>query len=263
MSQFPANSPNNPQSSGSTQLVIIAGVVALVAVILMNVYVELRAAADAEDTETFFRLKVDRQRNDILTDRDVETVEIPRSQVKAFGTDAIRESSDRANVPAGGYERQFTISAKTGEIIRDSMFLRDNSGRLGLDLDPGNRLFALPVNTDNQPPNLSPEDYVDVYANVMRRTGTQSMLVMERVQVRLVGNRIVESGANSSSSRSVKYGNITVEVNRSEVQKLADIQTRIAGNEFVIVVRGPGDRQMTLEEEAMVNPDVMDMLGLD
>ena len=178
-------------------------------------------------------------------------------------TDAIRESREIAGTPAGGFPRQFTISAKQGEIIRDSMFLRDNSGRLGLDLSPGNRLFALPVNTDNQPPNLSPDDYIDVYANVLRRTGSQAVLVMERVQVRLVGNRVVQSGADSSRSRSVKYGSITVEVDRSEVQKLADIQTRIAGNEFIISVRSPGERQLVLEEEATVNPDVMEMLGLD
>ncbi|XAL99288.1 hypothetical protein OT109_17115 [Phycisphaeraceae bacterium D3-23] len=265
MSQIPS-SQSPPARGGSTQLVMIAGVVAVVAVILMNVYVELRAKANSEDTENFFRLTVDRDRGDELSPGDVEMIAIPKSYIRAFGTDAIREDPATVGIPNGGYaKRTFSVSARAGEVIRDGMFIRESTNRLGIDLERGRRLVALPVNTDNQPPNLAPDDYVDIYANVMRRTGTESIVVMERVQVRLVGSRVVESGADSSRSRNVKYGSITIEVARDEVAKLANLQTRIAGNEFLIVVRAGIDRTLLdgAEEEGVVRDEILEMLGLD
>ncbi|MFI4859451.1 MAG: RcpC/CpaB family pilus assembly protein [Phycisphaerales bacterium JB063] len=265
MSQIPS-SQSPPARGGSTQLVMIAGVVAVVAVILVNVYVELRAKANAEDTEHFFRLTVDRERGDDLSPGDFEMIDIPKSYIRAFGTDAIREDPTRAGIPAGGYEkRKFSVSARAGEVLRDGMFIRESTNRLGIDLRPGRRLVALPVNTENQPPNLAPDDYIDIYANVMRRSGTQSVVVMERVQVRLVGSRVVEAGADSSRSRNVKYGSITIEVDRDEVAKLANLQTRIAGGEFLVVVRAGIDRTLLDgdEEEGVVRDEIMEMLGLD
>ncbi|MEM9416097.1 MAG: RcpC/CpaB family pilus assembly protein [Planctomycetota bacterium] len=265
MSQIPS-SQTPPARGGSTQLVMVAGVVAVVAVILMNVYVEMRAKANAEDTENFFRLTVDRERGDDLSLGDFEMIAIPKSYIRAFGTDAIRESPDTAGDIAGGHEkRKFSVSARAGEILRDSMFIRESTNRLGIDLRPGRRLVALRVNTDNQPPNLAPDDYVDIYANVTRRSGTQSIVVMERVQVRLVGSQIVEAGADSSRSRNVKYGSITIEVDRDEVAKLANLQTRIAGNEFLIVVRAGIDHTLLdgEEEGGVVRDEIMELLGLD
>ena len=263
MSQIP--SPQTPPArGGSTQLVMIAGIVALVAVVLMNVYVEVRAQATAQETENFFRLTVDRDRGDELKSGDVEIISIPKSFIRAFGTDAIREDPTTVGIPVGGFnKRMFSVSARAGEIIRASMFIRDNTNRLGVDLRPQQRLVALPVNTENQPPNLAPDNYVDVYANVGQRNGSKAVLVMEQVQVRFVGSRIIEAGADSSRSRNVKYGSITIEVHRSEVQKLADIQTRIAGNEFLVVVRGPNDEVFTDDTEpGLVRDEILELLRL-
>lgn len=263
MSQMP-NPQMPPARSGSNQLVIIAVVVAFVAVILMNVYVEMRAKASALNTENFFKLKVDRDRGDELTSKDVQMIAIPVNMIQAFGTDAVKEDNATAGMPAGGYAgRIFSVSAQEGEILRYSMFVRGTSDRLGIDLAPGRRLFTIQVDSKNQPPNLAPDDYIDLYANIQRRTGTQSMVIMEKVQVRMVGNRVIESGADASQTRNVKYGTITVEVDQSEVRKLADLLTRVAGNQFTVVIRGASDNRLQLEQRATVNPEVLDMLGLD
>ncbi len=263
MSQSPSSAVPS-SSGGSTQLVLIAGVIALIAVVLMNVYVEMRAKADAERTVTFFELRVDRERGDELQDRDVQPVQIPARYLEAFGTDAIKEDVERSGVPAGGYNRTFSVAARKGEILRDSMFIRNTSNRFGLDIANGNRLVTIPISTSNQPPSLSPDDFVDLYANVNRRTGAEAVLVMERVQVRMVGSRIVETGADTSSTRGVKYGNITIEIANPEFTKLANIQSRVSGNQFFIAVRDPADRAITLDvEPGTVNPDIMDMLGLN
>lgn len=264
MSQSPA-SASSASSSGSTQLVLIAGVIALIAVVLMNVYVELRASAQAEKTVTYYRLRVDRDRGDELKPGDVESIKIPEMYMDAFSADALPEDRTSPGQPVGGFgNRFFSISARAGEVLRDSMFIRNTSNRFGLDIDKGNRLVTIPISTANQPPSLSPDDFIDVWAYVNRRTGAEAVLVMERVQVRLVGNRIIESGSDVSETRTVKYGNITLEIRNAEFPKLANIQSRVQGQQFFIAVRDPGDRTLTLDVEAGVaNPDIMDMLQLN
>lgn len=265
--------PHHPTTRGRqvplwVAVLVVFGAVAVTAVMTgaFSLIVASSLYAEApEETETFFRLKVDRERSDILRAGDLETVEIPRDYIDAFGTDVIRESPSVVGQPAGGVERMFTTTARKGEILRDGMFYRSTDNRLGIDLAPGSRLFALPINTNNQPPNLAPDDYVDIYANVMRRTGTQAVLVMQRVQVRLVGGRILLRGDNTEEHHGVRYGSITVEVDRSQVQQLADIQSRVSGNEFFVVICGPGEGPATIHtlEEGAVNPEVLALLGLD
>lgn len=264
MSQNPMSSQAPASRTGGTQLVVVAGVVALLAVILMNVYVEMRASASALNTQNFFKLRIDRDRGDALAPNDVEMVAIPVSFIRAFGNDAIKESNTRPGTPSGGFEeRTFSVTAKKGEIIRFSMFIQENYNRIESNLKPGQRLFALPVSTENQPPNLSADDFVDVYANVNRRSGSQSILIMERVQVRNVGNQVAQQGQDTSRTRSVAYGSITIEVAQAEIPKLNNLQTRIAGNQFIVVVRGASDNALTLDEPATVNPEVLELLGLD
>ena len=258
MSQSPASPPSPP--TGSTQLVLIAVVIAVIAVVLMNVYAELRAKADAERTVTFFELRVDRERGDVLKPKDVRAVQIPRRYLQAFGSDALKEDAGVAGQPAGGFGRAFSVSARKGEILRDSMFIRNTSNRYGLDIKDGNRLVTLPIQTHSQIPVLSPDDFVDIYVNVNQ----QAVLVMERVQVRLVGRRIVESGDGARRTPNKRYDTITIEVAQDQVQLLENIKRQVTGNTFIVSMRGPSDRELTLAvDPATVSPEIVTILDLD
>jgi len=265
--------PHHPTTRGRqvplwVAVLVVFGAVVVTAVITTGFTTALEVAREdaiADDAVTIFRLKVDRDRNDILAASDVEAIEIPRDYIDVFGLDAVRESPTVVGQPAVGTGMVLSTSVRKGELLRDGMFSQNENNRMGLDLEPGHRLFTLPINTENQPPHLAPDDYVDLYANVLRRTGTQAVLVMERVPVRLVNSPRIDTSSGSPQSRSDRYDKITIEIDREQVQQLADIQSRVAGNEFIVVICGPSEGPATIHtlEEGTVNPEVLTLLGLN
>lgn len=263
MSQYP-NNPTNPTSqppAGSGQLVMVGVVLAIIAVIMMNVYVEMRVAAQDEETITFFKFTDALDAGDRIDAKDIIAFDIPVSLKSAFGTDAVRESTSKPGTPSDGIGFDLNISVVKGEVLKSSQFLA--SGRRAGRNDPslGEHQIALSVDSDDQPADLAPGDRVDLYGSIPRSRSNQYMVVMEYVEVAAVGERRSEAG---DGNRSSKYGSITINIDPKQVPLLFDIQQRLPDKEFRISLRASNDASTPITKgEALINPEVLRSLGLD
>lgn len=264
MSQFPnANQSNSSAPAGSGQLVVIGLIIALVAVILMNVYVEMRVKASQEDKVTFFRFEDDMKTGDEIQMSDLEPFEVNESQKDVFGTNAVPEDPQNPGRPLDGEFTTLNQPVVKGQMLMFSQFrTRDSAAQR----DPAYRgLDEITLNIDSkeQPPNLRPGDLVDLYASVPLNRNTEYMRVMEYVRVVDLGDKVQESG---SRSRNNKYGSITIYVDPELTNKLFDIQKRVDGQTFNVTRRDPQDRrprELETGGSKEINKRVLEILNLE
>jgi len=260
MSQF--QNSNNPPSDnrGSGTLVIIGVVLAVLAVILMNVYVEIRVDAAKQDTVTYFEFTGSLDAGTEIESNHIRPVEVPESL--SLGQDAIRERPDRPGTPVDGLGFELQKSVIEGEVLRSSLFTgRGGGGIRGNPPDLGERQMAISVDSEDQPANLAPGDRIDLYGAIPFSRTDKNMVVMEYVEVAAVGERRVESGDGSQSS---KYGSITINLDPEQVPLLLDIQRRLPEKQFRITLRAPNDTSTAVTGgEAVINPKVLSALRLD
>ncbi|MFK7788278.1 MAG: hypothetical protein AB8C95_02140 [Phycisphaeraceae bacterium] len=266
MSQFPnPTSPSSSAPAGSGQLVLIGLVIAVVAVILMNVYVEMRVAAEKEDTITYFRF-VDSMKagDEIDVSSDLVPVKVPVSMREAFGSNAVSEDPDRPGTPLDGDGNNLNTAVVKNQMLTFSLF---RNASATAPRDPAFRgLDEITLNIDSkkQPTNLRPGDLVDLYASVPLNRNSEYMRVMEYVKVVNLGDRIQESG--STRGKTNKYGSITIYVDPSLTNKLFDIQKRVDGQTFNVTRRDPQDRrprELKTGGSKEINERVLDILNLD
>lgn len=264
MSQYPTNS-NTPATgpAGSGQLVIIGFIIAIIAVILMNVYVEMRVAAQEETTVTFFKFKDDMKAGETIEAGDLTAVKIPKSMEQAFGLSAVREDSDRPGKPLDGLGNQLNDAVSAEQLLTSNLLF--GAGRKSV-RDPADRNMdeiTLNIDSKKQPTNLRPGDYVDLYASIPLNRNTEYMRVMEYVKVVNLGDRVQESGTRSKSN---KYGSITIYVDPDLSSKLFDIQKRVDGQTFNVTRRDPQDkkpRELKTGGSKEINERVLDILNLE
>ncbi|MEM1353601.1 MAG: hypothetical protein AAGH88_01825 [Planctomycetota bacterium] len=257
MSQMPnQNAPN----AGSTQLVVVGVVLAVIAVVLVNVYVEMRAASQNEDTVTVFRFKVAKDRGDIIKEGDLETIEIPSDFEDAFG-DAMSPSSLDAEMPEGGWGETLNQSVRKNEVLRFSMVQSGTLDSAGRDVDRGTRIFALKVDSSEQPRNLARGDYIDVLGEFGRGTGV--MYVAQRLEVVQVGDRL--NSQSEDGSRVLRYNNISIQVSPDEVLSLKALEKLTVNEQFSITVRADDDYDITIttKEDSVLNQELLRRMGLD
>lgn len=261
MSQYPTNpTDHTAQPSGSGQLVMIGCAVAAVAVIMMNIYVEMRVAAAQEDEITVYQFVGDLEAGDEIESSDLIEIQIPLKYENAFGQDAIRENPTSPGKPSDGIGFKLNVSVVGGEVLRSSQFT--GAGRRVGRNDPekGKFQIALSVDSDDQPSDLAPGDRINLYGAIRRSRSTEYMVVMEYVEVAAVGERRSESG---DGSRSNKYGSITINIKPEQVPKIFDIQQRLPDQEFRISLRPASDTSTPKTGGDAINPEVLQALGMD
>jgi|GEM_PF-2290648 len=265
MSQFPNNS-NNPSAgpAGSGQLVLIGFVIALVAVILMNVYVEMRVAARDEDQITFFRFRGEIEAGQEIEAEDLEPFKIYASMENAFGRDAIRENPKKPGTPLDGVGFKLNSPVVKDQVLKSSLFLGASATTIRDPAYRGLDEITLNIDSKKQPTNLRPGDFVDLYASIPLNRDSEYMRVMEYVKVVNLGDRIQDSG--SSRTKSNKYGSITIYVEPSLSSKLFDIQKRVTNQTFNVTRRDPRDqapRELKKGGSSEINEKVLEILNLD
>jgi len=264
MSQLPNSSnPNSSAPAGSGQLVLIGLVIAVIAVILMNVYVEMRVKASQEDTVTFFRFDDEMKAGDEITISDLEPFDIPKSLQKAFGTNAVPEDPQNPGRPLDGEFATLNEPVVKGQMLTFSLFRARDSAALRDPAYRGLDEITLNIDSKEQPPNLRPGDLVDLYASVPLNRNSEYMRVMEYVRVVDLGDRVQDAG---SRTRNNKYGSITIYVDPSLTNKLFDIQKRVDGQTFNVTRRDPQDRQpreLKTGGSKEINERVLEILNLD
>ena len=263
MSQYPTNS-NAPTTgpAGSGQLVVIGFIIAIIAVVLMNVYVEMRVAAQEETTVTFFKFKDDMKAGETIEASDLSAVKIPKSMEKAFGLSAVREDPNRPGKPLDGLGNQLNDAVSAEQLLSSNVLFGAGRQSVRDFADQGLDEITLNIDSKKQPTNLRPGDYVDLYASIPLNRDTRYMRIMEYVKVVNLGDRIQEAGTRAKSN---KYGSITIYVDPDLSTKLFDVQKRVAGQTFNVTRRDPQakePRELKVGGSKEINEEVLDLLNL-
>ncbi|HEX7010333.1 MAG TPA: RcpC/CpaB family pilus assembly protein [Phycisphaeraceae bacterium] len=250
MSQF-SLPPSVPP--GNTKLVAVAAIVAAVAVVLVNVYIEVVRRQAREGEFIVYRLTTSVRPGDRLSERDAQPVAVPERFRDSFG-DALDETGFRARLG-----EPFRRSANRNDVLTYALFTdpqeNDLDRRIGLEM----REKALPVNPRSLPAGLRPGAYVDIEAHFPDGAGSRVLPVMERVKVLAVGPYSVADESSDASGRPMRAGSfasISVEVTPEQATQLAAIQTIIAGD-FEIHLRNPGDTGTPKIPSGGINPQVL------
>jgi hypothetical protein len=264
MSQFP-NNANTPNAgpAGSGQLVLIGLVIAIIAVVLMNIYVEMRVAAQEEDTITFFKFDDDMKAGDLIEAGDLKPVRIPKSFEGAFGLSAIREDPNSPGKPLDGLGNKLSNAVSKEQLLTSNLLFGAGTNSIRDPAYRGLDEITLNIDSKKQTPNLRPGDFIDLRADVPLNRETKFKTIMEYVKVVNLGDRIQESG---SSSKNNKYGSITIYVEPALSNTLLDIQKRVVGQEFNVTRRDPQDKKPRVLKTGgskEINEEVLDILNLD
>lgn len=250
-------------AAGSGTLVIIGFVIAIVAVVLMNVYVEMRVAAQREDTVTFFKFKDDLKAGAEIEADDLNPVEIPKSMEKSFGLSAIRENPERPGTPIDGLGNKLNAAVSADQLLTSNLLFGSGTTSVRPVAYQGLDEITLNIDSKKQPTNLRPGDFVDLYASVPMNRNTRYLRVMEYVRVVNLGERVQESGTRAKSN---KYGSITIYVAPELSTKLFDIQKRVDGQTFNVTRRDPRvktTRDLKIGGSKEINQEVLDLLNLN
>ena len=250
--------PTSSQSAaGQTKVVIAAVLLALLAVILVNVYISMVRAADQPGSFTVFRLNVSVKPGDTLRSSDVTAVKVDKRFADAFKT-AVKANAQGQPFQLG---QAFQRAASMNDVLSYNLFEPPTQNRLDLTIDPGKRGVALPVNAQKLPGDIQPGMFVDIAAPFTEPNGQTAVWpVMERVKVLLVGSQSVldqQNGHNRNATSS--YSTITVEVTPKQALQLSQIQ-HLAAGEFEINLRNPGDESTPDIPGGGINPQVLQRL---
>ncbi|MFW6059122.1 MAG: RcpC/CpaB family pilus assembly protein [Phycisphaeraceae bacterium] len=253
MTQLPAAS-QSPQ--GSTKVVIVALVLAGVALVGVNAYIEYVRSQMRDDELMVYRLNQsvepgDELNEDMLIDSPVQ--------------DRYRDSYDNA-VKAGAdlqarLGQTFQRYANRNDFLTYDLFVDPEEHELDRRITMGNRLIALPVNPRNVTGGLRPGMFVDIDAP-LPGTGGDVEPIIERVKVLMVGEYSIVDEAAAGERRPTSlgnYSNISIEVTPEQATQLAQI-SRIVTGDFFIHVRNPGDQNYPKIEDGGINPEVLELL---
>ncbi len=236
------------QGSGNQQssviLLIVSMGLALVAVVAVNLYI-LHIKREVEgDSFQVYTLNRTVRPGTRLSQADVNPVPMPRKYTDTFfgpsGIGAVDKMDLESKLAKGEI---FLRAAEQNEFLTHKLFTTDDSVKLTANISPGNRLVFLPINSRMVPGTLAPGMFVDIEAPFSRGGSIPDVLtIMERVQVKAVGNRTVADEVDASGRPRPIGGfqGISIEVTPKEATQLSEIE-RLAAGEFEIHLRNPID----------------------
>lgn len=259
MSQVPTSLSTSPSS---TRLIIVAFALAIVAVIVLNLYVsQVRRAADQAAFDVYVLTK-SLLPGDRIRKEDVKTIRVPNSFKPSMG-DLGAISADDLNNRIDG-KTPVERSASQGDFVTYRLFETPESRRdIDKNITPGKRLVSLPVNSRTSLPGVLREGMtVDIEAPFnLGGSIPITLAVMERVRVIALGSRAVyDQDVNTGRARTTgSFNTITIEVTPDEATQLSMIQ-RLAAGDFDIQPRNPADTGTPKIKTGGINPEVLDLL---
>jgi Flp pilus assembly protein CpaB len=259
MSQLP--NPSQP-SIGSTKLVIIALVLAVVAVVANSLYIRNIRNQVAQDSFEAYVLTRSVLPGDRLRTNDVRSITLPKSFQTSL-TELGAMDKTGLDIRMNSTDQPIRRSASAGEILRYIHFEIPEGKDIDTKIPVGKRLVSLPVNSRTLPGALREGMFVDIEAPF--QTGgalPQVMPVMENVKIIAIGSRSVYDDNDATRSRAVgSYYSITIEVDPADATRLSMVQ-RLAAGDFEIQVRNPGDTKLVkiTNPRSAVNQEVLDLV---
>jgi len=249
------NAKDKP-ASGSTTLVIVALGLALLAVVLTNIYIGMvRSQADA-DSITVYTLTRTVYPGEKLDDDDIEPKQFPGDFDSTF-SNRVKPESLQLRI-----DTVIRRTAEQGSPLTHDLFTEPEDREIDLRITPGMRLYALPVNNRTVPGNLRPGMIVDLEAPFRVGGKTLVIPVLEQVKVMAVGRRDIADESNEGRGRSrpiTSYDTISIELTPLQATQMSMIQRMTVGD-FDLHLRNPSDRETPKIPRGGINERLLEML---
>lgn len=253
----PGLSGDDPNAArGSAKLLIVAIVLAVLAVVLVNVYVAASRRSIQSDEFVVFRMDVQKSPGDVLGPDDTSAVRVPVSLRDSFAGAVSPNGAGTAPARVGD---TLTRPIEPGDILEARHFDLQSQDETRLLIRPGMRGIAIPVQSQSLPDPIRPEMMVDIEAPFRGRGGrVRVMPVMEMVRIVAVGaTNIVDERRGGGAGSGVSK--ITLEVTPDQASDLEFLLSQVAG-EFRVHTRNPSDTERPKIGGPGVNPEVMKVL---
>jgi len=215
--------------SGGVLVVAIAA--AVLAAILVNVYIGYAKSEYALGSQPFYRLTADVAKGEPVRARDLESVPIPKTLVPAF------EAAKFVTADAKGQailDRRAPRNLRKGEFLRVPEFMEE--GFEELNVPKGYELFTIPISADSAALGqlLQPGRYVTIRGEFdtspdPKKPNLEIKTVMENVQVKALGGSTAPVAEKART-----YDKIQIQVRSSQVKQLEQIQRLLTHKQFTI-----------------------------
>ena len=244
---------------GSNRMVIIAAVVALAAVIVVNLYVAMVKRQVNQGQFTVYKLTTALKPGDKLKEKDVIAVPMPKKYRGSFEGMVLEEpGSGNASLTAQLGSR-IKVPARRNQFLTYDLFTNPGDVPLDTKISPNMRLVALPVNPRTLPGNLQPGMNVDIEA--LFPGGTLNVMpVMENVEVFSVGSRSIADEETTAGRTSRSFSTISLQVTPEEATNLEKIKKLVLGD-FELHLRNPNDNSTPNIPDGGINPAVLRLLN--
>ncbi len=236
---------------------MIAAGIALLAVILVNLYVGMVRRQAHQGEFTVYKLVTTLRPGDKLSRKDVKDVTMPRRYKDSFD-DAVREESTESDdALTAVIGTRLKVPARRNQFLTFDLFTDPQESELDTRINTSMRLVALPVNPRTLPGNLQPGMYVDIEAQFPG--GSLNVLpVMERVEVFSVGSRSL-ADAQTGGRTQHNFTTISIQVGPDEATSLEKIKKMVIGD-FELHLRNPTDPGTPKIPDGGINPLVLRLI---
>lgn len=252
-----AQTPNTNAPPGSNRLVIIAAVVAVAAVIVVNLYVAMIKRQVHEGEFTVYRLVTTLKPGDKLAAKDVKAVPMPRRYRDSFDGMVLEDSGGGDASLTAQLGLRIKLPARRNQFLTYDLFTDPSDVELDTRINPNMRLVALPVNPRTLPGSLQPGMNVDIEAQFPG--GTINILpVMENVEVFSVGTRSIADETDTGRSQR-NFTTISIQVTPEEATNLEKIKKTVLGD-FELHLRNPSDNSTPNIPDGGINPMVLRLI---
>ncbi len=258
MSTAPLPMPSKP--NGAT-MVIVGLALAVLAVILVNVYANVLLDKNREKTFVAYQFVAPGPAGRPLHPKMVAEVQIPVRFAKSLGKlvpqDAIAGQTDGKTLLA--------YAASPGDLLTYNFFVGHKDAKSQQDNITAGYL-AVAIKVDNPPASLEPGSYVDLQVQVPAgngRPGVRMVGLMEQVYVIAKGEAVVAEN-NAIPKGGMGALKIDIKLTPEQAMQIKNIQRAMGGTPFEVTVRSPFDSSShgTVPDITQVNPEVFRLLNI-
>lgn len=255
----PMQSMQQKQPAGGLKVVIAALVMALVAVVILSVYIQGVKDQVSAKQFTIYVLTRTVRPNDQVKTKDWKPYSIPHTPEfkDAFekGLNAILDAGTLELKAKEG--SSYEVNAPAGSVITNAMFDRANQSK-DLAVEKGKVRIALPIKSKTTPGGLRPGEYVDLAAP-LQTGGTipEMMIVMEGIRVKAIGTHTLTDEGSDTRGRNVRsYSTVSFDVEQNIAIKLSTLEKMVrAMGEFELYITSSDRRPHW--DAGTINPRVL------
>ncbi len=246
--------PQPIQREGNTTLLIVAIVMALVTVILTNLYIGMVRSEMAESGVEYYKLVRTIEPGEYIRDNDLKPARTTADFAESIP--GLIRPEDK-NIYVNNKNSPVMRMVYEGEPLVTDIFTAP-SHQVDHKITAGKRGCPLPLSSRTAPGLLKPGMYVDILGT-FPMGGSQlprTFVVIPSVKVIAVGS-ITEQ---RDTDRRMNYSNITIEVEPRDAEHLVAIAKYIGKEGFDVLIRQPKDAQPGI---AGVSAEVLKLVGIE